>query len=59
MRNIITAYKRTLVGKGSQLAEALQVSPAAAKKVYEDTTARFDALYPAGDRQWFENWSNA
>lgn len=51
-------YKDTLAGKGSQLAAAIEESPAAAKKVYENTTARFDAMYAgaAADRAWFRNW---
>lgn len=57
----ITPYKDTLAAKGSQLAAAIEESPAAAKKVYENTTARFDALYPAAaaDRAWFRSWRSA
>jgi hypothetical protein len=45
-------YKDTFAAAGSPLAIAIAESPAAAKKVYDDTTARFDALYPgaAADR---------
>lgn len=48
-------YKDTLAGKGSQLAAAIAESPEAAKKVYDATTARFDAMYAGakGDRIWF------
>ncbi|MDR9847089.1 hypothetical protein [Herbaspirillum huttiense] len=48
-------YKDTIAGKGSALAAAIEESPTAAKKVYEETTARFDALYPGAkeDRLWF------
>lgn len=50
-------YQRTFVAKGSQLYEAIVNGfPSAAKHYYAETTARFDVLYPAGDRQWFENW---
>jgi hypothetical protein len=51
-------YKDTLAGKGSALAEAMSVSPEAAKKVYDATTERFDALYPGAkdDRIAFKNW---
>jgi hypothetical protein len=54
-------YKDVWVGKGSALAKALEESPAAAKKVYDETTTRFDALYPgaAADRAWFRNWRQA
>lgn len=49
-------YKDTFAAKGSQLHEALANKDVkAAKAIHEDTTRRFDALYPAGDRQWFEN----
>lgn len=40
-----TKYKDTWAGKGSPLALAIEESPQAAKKVYDDTTERFDALY--------------
>lgn len=48
-------YKDTIVGKGPALAAAIEESPAAAKKVYEETTERFDAMYPEAkrDRLWF------
>lgn len=51
-------YKKTMACKGSQLEAAMAISPAAAKKVYDETTERFDALYPnaKADRIWFENW---
>lgn len=54
-----TPYKDTLAGKGSALAVAIAESPAAAKKVYEDTTSRFDAMYPGAkdDRIWFTQLS--
>ena len=45
-----------LVGSSSQLADALAVSPAAARPVYDDTTARFEALYGKEDAQWFMTW---
>ena len=53
-------YKKTVAGKSSQLAQAIEESPAAAKKVYDETTARFDALYPGAqqDRIAFENWGS-
>lgn len=53
-----TPYKDTVAAKGSQLAAAIEESLGAAKKVYENTTARFDALYPAAaaDRAWFRSW---
>jgi hypothetical protein len=51
------SYQRTTAGKGSQLAQAISDNNAAlAKQIYADTTTRFDAIYPPGDRQWFENW---
>jgi hypothetical protein len=51
-------HQKTFAAKGSQLYEAIVNGlPSAAKQQYTDTTTRFDALYPAGDRQWFENWS--
>jgi hypothetical protein len=58
MKNTIP-YKKTLAAKGSQLADAIALSPEAAKKVHDDTQARFDALYPGAleDRIWFEKWS--
>ena len=48
-------YKDTTAGKGSALAAAIEESPESAKKVYEETTARFDALYAGAkeDRIWF------
>jgi hypothetical protein len=48
-------YKDTLVGKGSQLAAALEKSEAEAAKVYKDTTERFFALHGKGDAGWFIN----
>ena len=56
-----TPYKDTQAAKGSQLAAAIEESPGAVKKVYENTTARFDALYDgaAADRAWFRNWRSA
>jgi hypothetical protein len=56
-----TVYKNTVAARGSQLAQAIDDSPAAAKKVYDETTARFDALYPGAkeDRIWFERWGRA
>jgi len=56
-----TPYKDTLAGKGSALAEAMSVSPEAAKTVYDATTERFDAMYPGAkdDRIAFKNWSAA
>lgn len=50
-------YQKTFAAKGSQLHELVTGQFfTAAKTQYIDTTTRFDALYPAGDRQWFENW---
>lgn len=47
------AYKGTYVGKGSALAEAIEKGDAEAKKVYDETTQRFDAMYSQEDRTWF------
>ncbi len=57
----MTPYKDTHAGKGSALAKAIEESPAAAKKVYGETTMRANALYPAAaaDRAWFRNWRTA
>lgn len=51
-------YKDTLAAKGSQLAAAIAESPAAAKKIHDETAARFDAMYPGAkdDRVWFSTW---
>lgn len=58
MKNLIK-YKNTFTPKNSPLAQAIAESPAAAKKLYDETTARFDAMYPnaKSDRIAFENWS--
>lgn len=53
----MNAYKDTHVGRGSALAQALEKSPAEAKKVYEETTARYLAMYSAEDRRWFKERS--
>lgn len=45
-------YKDTTVGKGSELAAALERSDAAAKHVYENTTEAFFKLY-GNDATWF------
>lgn len=45
-----------VVGKSSQLAEALSISVAAAGRVYDDTTKRFVALYGKEDAEWFMTW---
>lgn len=45
-----------LVGSGSQLAQALSVSAAAARNVYDETTQRFISLYGAEDAEWFMHW---
>lgn len=59
MRNVLTTYRGVVVGKGSQLAQALADNDKrAAARIFDETTARFDAIYPKGDRQWFENWSD-
>jgi len=51
-------YKKTWVSKGSQLAQALDNKDKKnAEKIYQATTKAFDAVYPTGDREWFENWS--
>jgi hypothetical protein len=47
-------YKDTFVGKGSDLAAALEKSEHAAKIVYEVTTANFFKLY-GKDAGWFIN----
>ncbi|MFK3741060.1 hypothetical protein [Massilia sp. TN1-12] len=55
-------YRDTFAGKGSALHEALVNNDGrAATRIYNDTTARFDALYPGAkdDRRWFENWNEA
>ena len=46
-----------IVGSSSQLEQALKVSAAAARDVYDATTKRFVALYGADNAQWFMNWS--
>jgi len=48
-------YKSTYVGKNSNLALALEKSETEAKKVYNDTTQRFEALYGKEDASWFYN----
>ncbi|GAC1605797.1 MAG: hypothetical protein NVS3B3_04360 [Aquirhabdus sp.] len=45
MKNAIK-YKDTWAAKGSPLAVAIEESPATAKKIYDETTDRFDAMYP-------------
>ncbi len=49
-------FKGTVVGKSSDLAKALDVSPEAANKVFKETQARYEALYSAEDRAWFAAW---
>lgn len=46
-------YKDTYVGKGSQLDLALAESPKAAKKVYDETTQRYEQQYPQDARDYF------
>lgn len=48
-------YKSTYVAKNSMLALALEKSETEAKKVYNDTTARFEALYGKEDATWMYN----
>lgn len=54
-------YKGVLVGKASQLDEALSIKDdkersKAAKKVFGETTERYAKLYSKEDREWFEGW---
>lgn len=52
-------YKKTFAAKGSVLYDALSENmPEISKRLYIDTTERFDKLYPSGHRHWFENWRN-
>lgn len=47
-------YKDTFVAKGSALAQALDAKDdKLAKRVYDDTTASYEATYPKADRDWF------
>jgi len=55
-------FRDTFAGKGSALHDALINNDGrAATRIYNETTARFDALYPGAkdDRRWFENWNEA
>lgn len=52
-------YKDTTAAKSSALAAAIALSQAAAKKVYEETTQRFNALHSEADRAWFRSWRTA
>lgn len=59
LENILKKYRDILVAKGSALAEALEIKDdkersKAAKKVYDETSERYNKLYPAEDRAWFE-----
>lgn len=51
----LRTYKGIVVGKGSALAEALEVKDKgkAAEKVFKDTTDRFYKTYPSEDCKWF------
>lgn len=46
-------YKDTFVGKGSQLDTALAESDKAAKKVYEETSKRYEQQYSQDARDYF------
>lgn len=50
-------FKNVLVGKSSDLAEALEKGDRKqAEKVYADTTERYKKSYPEADRQWFDQF---
>jgi hypothetical protein len=49
-------FKKTTYTKGSPLDDALQKNKKGAEKLYDLTTANFDALYGKEARLWFENW---
>lgn len=50
----MTRYKDTHVGKSSALAAALDKGDQAeAKKVYDETTQRYKAMFSEEDRVWF------
>lgn len=51
-------YKDTYVGKGSQLAAALEEKGNAAKKVYDETTARYQQQYSQEARDYFASHMN-
>jgi hypothetical protein len=46
-------YKDTFVAKGSELEAAIAKGPDEAKKVYDETTRRYEAQYSQADRDWF------
>lgn len=55
-------YRDIFVAKSSALAEALEIKDdkersKAAKKVYDETTARYNQLYSPADREWFASRS--
>lgn len=55
-------YKDVMVGKGSALATALSITdPVArskeAKKVFNETTSRYEQQYSKEDRAWFQMMS--
>jgi hypothetical protein len=48
-------FKDTFVGKGSELEAAISSKvKGAAAKVYDATTARYEALYSADDRAFYK-----
>lgn len=52
-----TKYKATTVAPSSELGKLLADYPKTKRlceQVYNQTTKNFDALYPVGYRQWFE-----
>jgi len=52
-------FKKTLVAPSSALGKALSEKPKDRKlheQIYNQTSKNFDALYPEGHRQWFENY---
>lgn len=50
-------YRGVVVAPNSALAEALTRSQSEAKKVFAETTARYEATYPKADREWFATMS--
>jgi len=49
-------YKDTYVGRPSALAQALDRKDSKeAEKVYKETTANYNRLYPKEDRKWFSS----
>lgn len=56
-------YRDIYVAKGSQLYAALEIPnekerSVAAKKIYDETTKRYEQMYSKEDREWFSQASN-